>query len=43
MLADAVIVLNEGRVVEQGPALQVIRDPQDDYTRTLLDAVPNPF
>ena len=43
MLADEVIVLNEGRVVEQGPALQVIRDPQDDYTRTLLDAVPNPF
>ena len=43
MLADDVIVLNEGRVVEQGPALQVIRDPQDDYTRTLLDAVPNPF
>ena len=43
MLADDVIVLNEGRVVEQGPALQVIRNPQDDYTRTLLDAVPNPF
>jgi peptide/nickel transport system ATP-binding protein len=30
-------------VVEQGPALQVIRDPADDYTRTLLAAVPNPF
>lgn len=43
MLADEVIVVNEGRVVEQGPALQVIRDPQDDYTRTLLDAAPNPF
>ncbi len=43
MLADDVIVLNHGRVVEQGPALQVIRDPQDEYTRTLLEAVPNPF
>jgi peptide/nickel transport system ATP-binding protein len=43
MLADEVIVLNHGRVVESGPALQVIRDPQDAYTRTLLDAVPNPF
>jgi peptide/nickel transport system ATP-binding protein len=43
MLADEVIVLNEGRVVEQGPVLQVIRYPQDAYTRTLLDAVPNPF
>ena len=43
MLSDEVIVLNHGKVVEQGPALQVIRNPQDAYTRTLLDAVPNPF
>ncbi|GAA1977929.1 ABC transporter ATP-binding protein [Terrabacter lapilli] len=43
MLADEVIVLNEGRVVEQGPTLQVIRDPSDDYTRRLIDAIPNPF
>ncbi|WP_374971258.1 ABC transporter ATP-binding protein [Terrabacter sp. BE26] len=43
MLADEVIVLNEGRVVEQGPTLQVIRDPSDAYTRKLIDAIPNPF
>ena len=43
MLSDEVIVLNGGKVVEQGPTLDVIRDPQDDYTRTLLDAIPNPF
>ncbi len=43
MLADQVIVLNEGRVVEQGPALEVIRNPKDDYTKLLLEAVPNPF
>jgi peptide/nickel transport system ATP-binding protein len=43
MLSDEVIVLNEGRVVEQGPSLEVIRSPQDDYTRLLLDAIPNPF
>lgn len=43
MLADQVIVLNEGQIVEQGLALDVIRDPQDDYTRTLLAAIPNPF
>lgn len=42
MIADDVVVLNQGRVVEQGPALEVIRNPQDDYTRLLLDAVPNP-
>ena len=43
MLADEVIVLNNGKVVEKGPTLDVIRDPQDDYTRTLLDAIPTPF
>ncbi|GAA1837524.1 ABC transporter ATP-binding protein [Microlunatus capsulatus] len=43
MLADEVVVLNEGRVVEQGPALDVIRRPRDPYTRLLLDAIPNPF
>lgn len=43
MLSDEVIVLNGGRVVEHGPTLEVIRDPKDDYTRTLLDAIPNPF
>jgi peptide/nickel transport system ATP-binding protein len=43
MLCDEVVVLNEGRVVEQGPSLEVIRFPQDDYTRLLLNAIPNPF
>ena len=43
MLPDEVIVLNGGRVVEQGPSLEVIRNPQDAYTRLLLDAIPNPF
>ena len=43
MLADQVIVLNGGRVVEQGPALDVIHHPRDDYTKLLLEAVPNPF
>ncbi len=43
MLADEVIVLNEGTIVEHGRALQVIRHPRDPYTQTLLEAVPNPF
>ena len=42
MIADEVVVLHEGRVVEQGRALDVIRNPQDDYTKRLLDAVPHP-
>ncbi|GAB2775022.1 ABC transporter ATP-binding protein [Terrabacter koreensis] len=43
MLADEVIVLNNGKVVEQGQTLKVIRDPSDAYTRKLIDAIPNPF
>ncbi|HEY8721243.1 ABC transporter ATP-binding protein [Pengzhenrongella sp.] len=43
MISDEIIVLNNGVVVEHGPALQVIRTPRDAYTRQLLEAVPNPY
>jgi peptide/nickel transport system ATP-binding protein len=39
-VADTVTVLRHGRVVESGPVEQVFHDPQHEYTRTLLDAVP---
>ncbi|MGB3864614.1 MAG: ABC transporter ATP-binding protein [Xanthobacteraceae bacterium] len=39
-IADRVVVLREGRVVEQGPANDVLNAPREDYTRMLLDAVP---
>ncbi|MFE4718760.1 ATP-binding cassette domain-containing protein, partial [Streptomyces sp. NPDC056728] len=38
-LCDRVAVMNKGRIVETGTTEQVLHDPQDDYTRTLLDAV----
>jgi peptide/nickel transport system ATP-binding protein len=37
-MADQVLVLNQGRVREQGAAAQVLYAPQDDYTRTLMAA-----
>ena len=43
MLADEVIVLNDGELVERGPTLEVIRATRGRLHETLLDAVPNPF
>ena len=40
-IADEILVLREGRVVERGPAARVLHDPQADYTRELLAAVPS--
>ncbi|HEX9336582.1 MAG TPA: ATP-binding cassette domain-containing protein [Pseudonocardiaceae bacterium] len=43
VVADRMFVLHEGRVVEHGRTIDVLRDPKDDYTRALLDALPTPF
>ncbi|WP_337830431.1 ABC transporter ATP-binding protein [Pseudonocardia sp. TMWB2A] len=37
-LADRVLVLRHGRVVEHGPTAEVFADPQHPYTRELLTA-----
>ena len=39
-IADRVVVLRHGKVVEEGAAAAVLDRPQTDYTRDLLDAVP---
>jgi peptide/nickel transport system ATP-binding protein len=38
-LCDRVLVLHEGRVVEQGPVKRVFSAPEHEYTRRLLAAV----
>jgi peptide/nickel transport system ATP-binding protein len=40
LVCDEVIVLQHGRIVEQGNPDQLFRAPQQDYTRRLLQAVP---
>jgi microcin C transport system ATP-binding protein len=37
-LAHRVVVLREGRVVEQGSADEVFANPREDYTRALMAA-----
>ncbi|MGW6131868.1 ABC transporter ATP-binding protein [Cellulomonas sp. NPDC055163] len=40
-LADRVLVMKNGRVVESGPVEEIFHRPQHPYTRQLLDAVPH--
>jgi peptide/nickel transport system ATP-binding protein len=42
LLCDRVIVMRTGRIVEQGTSEEVLSDPQDDYTKELLTAIPHP-
>lgn len=41
-LAHEVVVMRSGTVVERGDSRQVFDNPQHEYTRQLLDAVPRP-
>lgn len=42
LLCDRVIVMQAGRIVETGPAAQILENPQAAYTRDLLAAIPRP-
>ncbi|MDT0144481.1 ABC transporter ATP-binding protein [Microbacterium sp. PRC9] len=39
--ASRVVVMNRGRIVEQGPARQILEDPQHPYTQALVKAAPS--
>ena len=39
-LADNIAVMNAGKIVEYGPAERVFHEPEDDYTKKLLAAIP---
>ena len=39
-ICDDVAVMQHGRIVEQGPASEILTRPRESYTQTLLDAAP---
>jgi peptide/nickel transport system ATP-binding protein len=41
-VADRVLVMRDGKVVETGTAAQIFASPQDPYTRQLLASLPTP-
>jgi peptide/nickel transport system ATP-binding protein len=43
VISDEILVLNKGKVVEQGETKYVLQHPKHEYTVQLLDAVATPF
>ena len=41
-ICDRILVMHRGHVVEQGPVETVFDNPQEDYTKLLLSAIPSP-
>jgi ABC-type dipeptide/oligopeptide/nickel transport system ATPase component len=39
-MADRVAVMYRGRLVEEGPVRQILREPRHEYTQGLLAAIP---
>ena len=39
-VADHIIVMNHGRIVEEGTADEVLKNPKEEYTRRLMASVP---
>ena len=42
-MADEVLVMKDGEVVEQASVAQILEAPQQDYTRRLLSAIPRGY
>lgn len=40
LLCERVIVMNRGKIVETGTAEEVLNNPKMEYTKTLVDAIP---
>ena len=40
-ISDRIVILNRGRIVEQGTAEEIIKNPQHPYTQSLVQAIPS--
>lgn len=40
-VSDRILVMNHGKVIEEGTTAQIFDDPRDEYTRSLLSAAPS--
>ncbi len=43
MTTDKLYVLNEGHVVEAGLTKDIMKNPQNEYTKKLIEAAPDPY
>jgi ABC-type oligopeptide transport system ATPase subunit len=41
-VSDRVLVMRRGRIVDRGLPAALFSNPENPYTRTLIDAIPNP-
>jgi peptide/nickel transport system ATP-binding protein len=41
-ICNSVVVMQRGRIVEQGPVKEILAHPRHSYTRSLIDAAPAP-
>ena len=39
-MSDRIFVMNQGRIIESGTPEQIFNQPQNDYTRDLIAAIP---
>jgi len=42
-IADESMVIYKGRIVEKGNTYEVISNPSHEYTKRLIEAVPDPY
>jgi peptide/nickel transport system ATP-binding protein len=40
-MADELAIMNDGKIVEEGNAEAIYRNPREDYTRRLIEAIPD--